>query len=359
MKLNLNICNAIAGIILTSVLSYSCQKEEQPDDRGGPLVEKVAGAGVSGYRDGPQDSARFNNPKSVTIDVAGNLYVTDRDNVRIRKISTAGIVSTIAGTGVAGFLNGEASAARFRTTGGITIDSQGNLYVADWDNHKIRKISTDGFVTTFAGGSAGFTNGEKSIALFNIPKGITIDNSGNFYVADQENHSIRKISSSGIVSTVAGNGNSGFIDGGISQARFSRPRDVAVDGAGNLYVADAGNHSIRKITPAGDVTTLAGNGSSGNNDGEGSAARFNSPKGVVVDNFGNIYVADSENHSIRKITPTGRVSTIAGDGTKGNNEREGSTPARFNTPRGLVLDAAQKNLFIVDELNHRIRKLIL
>ncbi len=357
MKLNSNIYNAIAVIILTSVLSYSCQKENQPDGRGGPLVEKVTGTGTSGYADGPLDSAKFNTPNSIVIDGAGNLFITDRNNQKVRKISASGIVSTIAGS-TFGFADGEGPTAQFRNPGGISMDGQGNLYIADWDNNRIRKITPDNFVSTYAGGNGrGDEDGDAiSVAQFNTPKGSSMDATGNLFVAEQDNHAIRKITPAGMVSTIAG-GNSGFENGIGMVARFNRPRDVVVDASGNLYVADAGNHSIRKITSNGTVSTLAGNGTLGFTDGDGAAARFENPKGLAVDKSGNIYVADYGNHSIRKITPAGNVTTVAGDGKRGSNERDGATPARFSNPRAIAIDAAGQYLYIADEGNHMIRKI--
>ena len=248
------------------------------------------------------------------------------------------MVTTLAGlAGAAGSADGTGSAARFRDPRGVAVDSAGNVYVADYSNHTIRKITPAGVVSTLAGlaGNPGSDDGTGNAARFSQPAGVAVDSAGNVYVADTFNHTIRKITSAGMVSTLAGlAGSLGSEDGPVSGARFNHPYGVAVDSAsGNVYVADSANHTIRKITPAGVVSTLAGlAGNPGSADGIGSAARFNSPYGVAVDSAGNVYVADSHNNTIRKITPAGAVSTLAGlAGMVGSADGTGSA-ARFNFP---------------------------
>src|SRR5207245_1130651 len=253
----------------------------------------------------------------VAVDGAGNIYVADSGNYTIRKVTSCGIVSTLAGlAGSIGSADGTGSDARFDFPVGVAVDSAGNVYVGDSGNHTIRKITPSGVVSTLAGvaGSSGSVDGASSAARFYQPAGTAVDTTGNVYVADSGNYTIRKITPSGVVSTLAGvAGSSGSADGTGSAARFYNPRGVAVDSAGNVYVADTQNYTIRKITPAAVVSTLAGlAGSSGSVDGTGSAARFYNPIGVAVDSAGNVYVADALNHTIRKITPAGVVSTMAG-----------------------------------------------
>ncbi|GHU61064.1 hypothetical protein FACS189445_2630 [Spirochaetia bacterium] len=220
--------------------------------------------------------------------------------------SDGGVVSTLAGSGTAGFANDTGTAAQFNSLHGITTDGSGNLYVADSSNNRIRKIDATGVVTTFAGSTQGFADDTGTAAQFNSPNGITIDGSGNhLYVADTGNHRIRKIViSTGVVSSLAGNGTPGYSMGTGTAAMFNQPNGITIDGSGNLYVADTHNHRIRQIViSSGVVTLLAGYGSPGYADGTGTAARFNQPNGITIDGSGNLYVADTVNHRIRKIAP--------------------------------------------------------
>jgi streptogramin lyase len=257
---------------------------------------------------------------------------------------------------VLGSVNGPDTLSSFNKAFGVAADSSGNVYVADAGNNIIRLISPSGTVSTFAGtGIAGSTNGLDT-ATFNSPMGVAVDNAGNVYVADYENDLIRKITPAGLVSTIAGKtGTTGLVDGADTTVRFNLPESLAVDANGNIYVADNGNNAIRKITPAGVVSTLAGNGAAGNANGTGKSATFNSPFGIAVDLAGNVYVADSGNNLIRKITAAGVVSTFAGNGTKGAGNGTG-TASSFNTPTGLAVDAAG-NIYVSDENNNIIRKI--
>ncbi|MCH1463187.1 MAG: hypothetical protein L7U46_04820, partial [Candidatus Nanopelagicales bacterium] len=222
--------------------------------------------------------------------------------------SPVGTVTTFAG-GAQGSADGTGADARFNSPPGVAVDGGGNVYVADYNNHTIRKITPAGVVTTLAGtaGSSGSADGTGADARFYYPWGVAVDGDGNVYVADENNHAIRKITPAGVVTTLAGTAeSSGSTDGTGADARFNRPHGVAVDGDGNVYVADGVNHTIRKITPAGVVTTLAGAArQNGFSDGRGPLARFNYPQGVAVDGDGNVYVADYNNHAIRKVTPAG------------------------------------------------------
>ena len=317
----------------------------------------VAGSDSAGLVNGLGKSARFNHPFGLAVDAAGNLYIADQGNYVIRKVDTTGLVTTFAGMGgIKGSANGADSLASFSGPFGVAVDAQGNVYVADAGNNQIRMISTAGSVSTFAGtGIAGSANGTVDTTTFNSPLGVAADGSGNLYVADYENNLIRKISSVGMVSTFAGTGAAGADDGSAATATFDLPEGIAVDAAGNVYVADNGNDRIRKITPDGQVSTLAGSGLVGSSNGMGTAASFNSPFGIAVDAAGNVYVADSGSNLIRKITPSGSVSTFAGSGAKGAADATGGA-ASFNTPAGLAIDA-KGNVFVADENNNLIRKI--
>jgi serine/threonine protein kinase, bacterial len=317
----------------------------------------IAGSDSAGFANGAGSVARFNHPFGLTLDKSGNLYVADQGNDLVRMITPGNIVSTYAGTvGVIGSANGAAMLASFNKAFSVAADTSGNIYVADAGNNVIRLISPLGMVSTFAGtGVAGAADGTDT-AKFNSPLGVATDKAGNVYVADYENDLIRKISPAGTVSTIAGKtGIAGAADGLDTAARFNLPESLAVDVSGNIYVADNGNNLIRKITPAGIVSTIAGNGQPSFADGSGSAASFNSPFGIAVDAAGNIYVADSGNNRIRKITPAGAVSTFAGNGVKGANDATGAA-ATFNTPSGVAIDAAG-NVYVADENNNLIRKI--
>ncbi len=318
-----------------------------------PTVSTVAGSGTFGFANGTGSAAKFYQPTGVAADGAGNLYVADAENHLIRKINSAGEVTTLAGS-TSGFVDGTGSAAKFNSPRGIAVDVSGNVYVADGLNHSIRKITAAGQVTTLAGdGTSGFVDGNGDNAKFYFPKAIAVDATGNLYVADDINHRIRKVTPGGTVTTFAGS-TSGYADGIGVAASFKSPRGICIDAAGNVYVADTGNHKIRKISSNGTVTTLAGS-TLGFGDGDGSNARFSSPAGVEVDVSGNVYVADDENERIRKITPSGTVTSIAGDFVSGFTNGIG-TAAKFNSPTDVAIDAAG-NIYVADRHNHAVRKL--
>lgn len=300
------------------------------------VVNTLAGSssGEMGYVDGAASAARFSYPDGLAADAAGNVYVFDgwgdslsTSNPRIRKISPSGVVSTLAGGGGGqGFVDGTGAAARFSSAGQLAVDGAGNVYVADTVNKAIRKVTPSGLVSTVIGGPIppGTERGAGSATQFGSVEALALDSAGNIYVADRVNHSVRKITPAGVMSTVAGagpygsGGLYGFVDGTGTAVRFSSPTGIVVDAAGNLQVVDAGNRAIRTVTQAGAVTTLAGQGpTSGQIDGIGTAARFSKPTDISADGAGNVYVVD-RNHSgavvgypIRKITPSGVVTTLA------------------------------------------------
>jgi sugar lactone lactonase YvrE len=326
-------------------------------------VSTVAGlARISGSTDGTVSSALFNGPAGVAVDSAGNVYVADTLNYTVRVITPDGVVSTLAGlAGDAGSADGPGSAARLNYPWGLIVDGIGNVFVADKFNNSIRKITAAGFVSTLAGSSvnSGSADGTGSAAQFYGPQAVTADSAGNLYVADKFNCTIRKIQTGGVVSTFAGSatGGAGSTDGNGAAARFAFPSDVAVNASGIVCVADTTNYTIRKITPSGLVSTLAGlAGVRGGDDGTGSAARFSQPDGVAIDNAGNVYVADYGSHTIRKITPAGVVSTLAGlAGNIGSTDGMGSA-ARFTYPEGVAVDNAG-NVYVADWGNCTIRKI--
>jgi len=321
------------------------------------VVTTLAGTVDNGSANGTGTSASFNYPSGITTD-GTNLYVVDSSNHLIRKIViSTGAVTTVAGTGSSGSANGTVTSASFNIPYGITTDGT-NLYVIDFGNHLIRQIViSTGAVTTVAGtGSSGSANGTGTSASFNIPYGITTDGT-NLYVTDFGNHLIRKIViSTGSVTTLAGTGSSGSVDGTGTSASFNSPHSITRDGT-NLYVADYGNHLIRKIViSTGAVTTLAGTGSSGSANGTGTSASFNSPHSITRDGT-NLYVADFGNHLIRKIViSTGVVTTVAGTGSSGSANGTG-TSASFNVPSGITTDGT--NLYVADSFNHLIRKIVI
>lgn len=260
--------------------------------------------GVAGAQDGPGGMAQFSSPTGLAVDQDNNLYVADSGSHLIRKITPGGVVSTVAGTPAApGSTDGPGSMAAFRNPWGVAVDRMGAIYVADSGNHTIRKIFSNGSVATVAGsaGVPGSQDGEGDGARFNKPTGLSISDVGILYVADEGNHTIRMITPAGVVSTVAGlKGAPGNSDGPGPKARFRSPDGIAVDPTGNLFIGDSGNHTIRMITPAGTVTTIGGNGAAGSANGLGQAARFRSPHGIVVDARGGLCLADTGNHTIRQ-----------------------------------------------------------
>jgi len=312
------------------------------------FITLAGNAGSSGSTNATGSAARFSAPFAVAVDTAGNIYVADTDNDTIRKVTPEGVVTTLAGqAGSAGSKDATGSAARFYKPSGVAVDGAGNVYVADTINNTIRKVTPAGVVTTLAGkaGVSGTNNGTGNAARFNNPFGVAVDSATNVYVADTYNFMIRKITPAGVVTTLVG-----------PAALLFSPSGVAVDSATNVYVADYGNHIIRKVAPAGVVTTLAGwAGSSGSEDGTGTAARFYYPSSVAVDSATNVYVADTYNYTIRKVTPAGVVTTLAGQPTRsGTNDGTGNA-ARFYLPSGVAVDGSG-NVYVADTYNYTIRK---
>lgn len=320
------------------------------------LVSTFAGSGSAGSSDLNGISASFNLPTVVTLDGFGNVFVVDRSNHKIRKITPSGDVTTFAGSGVSGSADGVGTAASFKYPDGAIFDSQNNLFISDQSNHKIRKITSDGTVTTFAGtGSIGAADGIGTAASFYYPAGMAVDVNDNLLVADYGNNKIRKITPDGTVSTFAGTGVSGSAEGTTLTAQFNGATGVCVDSFGNVFVADYYNNKIRKIDTLGNVTTFAGTGVAGSADGIGTAASFHAPAIVAVDNANNLFITDEENHKIRKITTDGTVSTYAGNGTIGAADGIAAS-AQFNYPTGVAVDETN-TVFVADYTNNKIRKI--
>jgi hypothetical protein len=331
------------------------------------VITTVAGNGTAGYSEDnvAANTTSLNNPAGLALDGNGNLYIADQSNHRIRKVSAGGTISTVAGNGT-GTYNGDdgmATTTSLYLPGGVLIDGTGNLYIADALNHRIRKVATNGIITTVAGNGTVNYGGDggpaTSASLYN-PVGVAFDGTGNFYIADQQNHRIRKVATSGTITTVAGNGlfTFGGDGGAATAANLANPSGVAVDGAGNIYIADALNQRIRKVATSGIITTVVGNGTAGfsGDGGTATSASLNNPVGVTVDGAGNLYIADSQNNRIRKVSTTGIISTVAGNGTAGYSGDGGlATAAGFNYTASVVLDGTG-NLYIADQGNHRIRK---
>jgi serine/threonine protein kinase, bacterial len=333
---------SIVLLFIATLLACKKDKQKQSDDY---TVITLAGS-TDGFADGSGSAAKFSGPKGIATDAQGNIYVADCINNRIRKITPSGIVSTFAGNGTFGYTDGSGNTVQFLGPRDVATDTQGNVYVTE--AFRIRKISPAGNVSTLAGSSTeGFADGPLSSAKFGSLNGIAIDGQANIiYVADYGNQRIRKIISSGMVSTLAGNGTVGFVDGNGTSAQFNGPEGIAIDFHGNVFVADLNNRCIRKITPAGVVSTLASLGQAGAVYGWG-------PTGVAVDAQDNVFVSGAT-CQIRKITSSGAVSIIAG-GICGNSDGNGSV-AQFYGPWGIATDA-QGNIYVTDYTDSRIRKI--
>jgi RHS repeat-associated protein len=331
-----------------------------PTNTGGAVttVGQTSAFVGGGSSDGTGSSAGFYQPQGIALDAAGNLFVADCGNNTIRKVTPAGVVTTIAGNpGVSGSADGQGSAATFYNPRGIALDYSGNIYVADCSNNRIRKITPAGMVSTYAGTTYGYADGPASTAQFEGPFGVAVDAAGNVFISEFWSSFIRKITPSGTVSTFAGGNPGHFADGTGTAAGFYLPAGIAFDHSGNIIVADLGDNAIRKITPGGVVTTISGSYSNvGHLDGPVGSAQFNQPGAVTVDPAGNIYVADTYNATIRLISTGGMVSTLSGNNVAGNIDGPGST-AEFSFPYGIVADASG-NLLIADQSNNRIRKVL-
>jgi sugar lactone lactonase YvrE len=337
-------------------------------DAGGTLTV-AAGTGLQGFSGdgGPATSASLSLPFGVAVDGTGNLFIADTSNRRIRKVDPSGTITTVAGNSLCCFSGdgGPATSALLRFPGGVAVDGIGNLFIADSGNARVLKVDSSGIITTVAGnGSFGFSGdgGPATNALLFNPLGVAVDGAGNLFIADTSNRRIRKVDSSGTITTVAGNGSDGFSgDGGpATSASLADPWGVALGGAGNLFIADRDNRRIRRVDSSGIITTVAGNGLSGfsGDGGLATSASLNFPVDVAVDGAGNLFIADTNNSRIRKVDSNGIITTVAGNGSFGFSGDGGlATNASLATPLGVAVDAAGA-LFIAEVNNNRIRRVI-
>ncbi len=328
-------------------------------------ITTIAGTGQYGFAGDNQDArgAQFSNPRDIAFDRNGTILVMDTNNQRLRRFTPGGAISTIAGSGVFGSYGETLPAiqAQFASPWGVAADASGNIYIADTSNSRIRKIATDGTITTVAGtNESGFSGdgGPGVFARLDHPTAVAVDSAGNLYIADTMNHRIRKMDTRGVITTIAGGTASGFSgdNGPATAARLNMPESIAIDNAENLYIADTGNNRIRKISPQGIITTVAGSDTAGVTNGAAINAVLFQPSGLAFDSSGNVYIADTLNHRIRRVSRDGMITTVAGTGSPGYSGNNGfATLAQLNSPDGISFDSAG-NLYIADTGNNVIRK---
>ena len=363
--------SAVTVLVVVALLPGAAAAKVAPQqpDPGRGVIRTMAGSNVRGFSGdgGSATSAAFDQPRAAAVAPDGTVFIADTFNHRIRRVDPGGAVTTMVGTGEPNYSGdgGPAGAATLHWPHGLAVDPNGAaLYIADSANHRIRRVElATGVITTVAGGPApGFAGdgGPATAALLEDPKGVALAPSGDLYIADSGNERIRRVDRSGTISTVAGSGQTGFGgDGGPAlAASFDGPRAVAFDPAGNLYVADDNNDRVRRIDPAGIITTVAGSATEGfaGDGGPAVAAQLNHPRGVAVDGRGTLFIADSMNHRVRMVDPSGVIGTVAGCGRQGYSGDGGAaTVARLFEPRGVAVDTANR-VFVADTYNDRIRK---
>lgn len=330
-------------------------------------ISTIAGTGTNGYNGDAiaATAAELSGPYGAFVDKTGNLYISDYGNNRIRMVNTGGIITTIAGNGTGGYSGdgGAATAAELRLVRGVVLDTIGNVYISDYFNNAVRMVNTNGIISTFAGTGVGGYNGDNiaaTAAKLYYPQGLAVDKYNNIYISDGANERIRMVNTSGIITTIAGNGvNSYSGDGGpATAAELSDPNGVAVDKSGNVYLDDEANNRIRMVNTSGIINTIAGNGVLGfsGDGGPATSAELYQPIGVAVDNSGNVYIGDN-NQRLRYVDASGNISTIAGTGVAGFSGDGGpATAAEISSPWGVTLDAGG-NIYLCDWNNNRMRKL--
>ena len=343
-------------------------------DRGNHRVRRVdvagvittsAGTGEPRYSGdgGSATNASFRAPSGVAVDSSGNLYIADSPHNRVRKVDAAGVITTVAGTGQRGYSGdgGPAASAQLASPVRVAVDGSGNLYIVD--SERVRKVDAAGVITTVAGtGQRGYSGdgGPATDAQLGAPQGVAVDDSGNLYIAEYTSRRVRKVDAAGVITTVAGTGQRGYSgDGGpATDAQLGGPWDVAVDGSGNLYIADYGNGRVRKVDAAGVITTVAGTGQRGysGDGGPAASAQLGLLRGVAVDGSGNLYIADARNHRVHKVDATGVINTVAGTGERRYGGDGGpATSAQLGRPQGLAVDSSG-NLYIAANYNRRVRR---
>jgi streptogramin lyase len=325
-----------------------------------------AGTGSGDYtgNGGFATAARLNNCSGVAFDGAGNVYIADRDNNVIRKVSYLGVITNYAGTAVAGY-NGDslaATTAKLNSPYGVAVDVTGNVYIADYSNHRVRMVNTSGIISTIGGtGAAGYSGdgGAATAAKLSYPQGIAVDQYGNVFVTESGNHVVRKISASGSISTLAGNGTFGYSGNG-GDARLAQlygPSGVAVDVYGNIYIADYYNNVVRKVDSVGIIRNFAGNGTQGNSGDGGAAvnAMLHNPSGVSIYGHGNVYISDQGNNNVRRVDDSGMITRYAGTSTNGYiGDGAAALSAELSSPKGLAVDGIGK-VYVADYDNNVIR----
>jgi len=358
----------LVGVVVFVLNLFQTVTTQAVDPVG--TITTIAGTGNRGSSGdgGPATLAQIGSPFGIAVDPVGNIYIADADNHVIRKIDANGIITTFAGTGGRGFSGdgGPATAALLDAPNDVTVDTLGNVYIADTRNHRVRKVDVNGMITTVAGTGSAQSSGDNGPALvagLNFPHGIAVSPSGNLYIASPYDARIRKVDANGMITTIAGTGVTGYTgDGGPAiAAQLSHPVDVDVTGSGVIYLADAANNRIRKIDANGVITTIAGTGNNGyaGDGGQAIAAQLNQPHGVTVDSNSNVYIGDRSNHRIRKVDGNGIITTVAGTGTAGYAGDGGpATQAQLAQPFHLAVDT-NGNLYISDWPNHRVRRVLL
>ncbi|MDD5138786.1 MAG: hypothetical protein PHY43_00835 [Verrucomicrobiales bacterium] len=356
---------ATFSVMATGVgpLTYQWQLDGTNVSTNGIIITVVGSSSGFSGDGGAATNARLTFPYGIASDTTGNLYIADTGNSRIRKVDTNGSISTVAGNGTTGFSGdgGAATNANLNQPFAVASGGFGDLFIAEYGNNRVRKVNANGIITTMAGGGAGGDGGQATNALIRGAVGVAVDTSGNVFIADQNNYRIRKVDTNGIISTVAGTGANGFSgDGGAAtNAKLSFPSGVALDNSGNLFIADSSNHRIREVNTNGIITTVAGNGSGGAFAGDGGQATnacLSSPKGIFVDTFGYIYIVDFGHYRIRQVDANGIITTVAGFGASSPIGDGGyATNAGLWAPEGVALDNSG-NLLIADTDNSRIRK---
>lgn len=363
-------CVATAGAVVVGVVAAQPSSVLAAAEAGSRAwtIDTIAGTGSPGYSGdgGPATAAQLQSPFGVVVDAAGNLYIADTFNHVVRKVSPLGVITTIAGTGEAGF-NGDgvpATSAMLNGPIGVDVDGQGNVYIAENSGSRVRRVDPSGIITTVAGtGEPGYSGdgGPATAAQISYPTSVEVDDQGNVYVGSPSDQVVRKVDPSGIITTVAGTGQGGFSgDGGpATAAQFNGPFDLALDDAGNLFIADSGNGRVRKVAPSGIITTVAGTGEPGEGgDGGPATSAQLLPLGLEVQGSGILFISDNNSSAIRRVDASGTINTVAGMGSPGYSGDGGYGPfALLNQPAGLALDGAG-NLFIADRANNVVRRLV-